>query len=184
MSQSDEQYQVKELLSGNFKFPDAPSSNKLMHLKDVHKWLFKIRQSFSKYANFYMFLYATTGYIDTSMELQPRKLKTKVKREKNLVKEEVLSGDDKDHKYPTDEDDEASTVSNVNVPEGLKAELDRFGVISTYTELGEFMATTKYADKILADKDLLSTIAPFMAGKAQVSMIPSPNSSHYATSAD
>ena len=51
---SDEQYQVKELLSGTFKFPDAPSSNKLVHLKDVHKWLFKIRQSFRKYANFYM----------------------------------------------------------------------------------------------------------------------------------
>ena len=37
MAQSDEAYQVKELLSGAFKFPDAPSSNKLMHLKDVHK---------------------------------------------------------------------------------------------------------------------------------------------------
>ena len=53
MAQSDEIYQVKELLSGTFKFPDAPNSNKLMHLKDVHKWLFKIRQSFRKYANFY-----------------------------------------------------------------------------------------------------------------------------------
>ena len=166
MSQSDETYQVKELLTGAFKFPDAPTSNKLMHLKDVHKWLFKIRQSFRKYANFYMFLYATVAYIDTSMELQPRKPKTKVKREPNFVKKEKLSDDDGEVKHSTDEDDETGKVSNSNVPEGLKAELDRFGAIHTYAELGEFMATTKFADKILADKDVLSTIAPFMASKA------------------
>ena len=166
MAQSDETYQVKELLSGTFKFPDAPTSNKLMHLKDVHKWLFKIRQSFRKYANFYMFLYATVAYIDTSMELQPRKLKTKVKKEPNLVKKEVPSEDDSDGKYSTDEDEGSGKVSNVNVPEGLKTELARFGRITTYAELGEFMTTTKFSDKILTD-NLLSTIAPFMAGKAQ-----------------
>ena len=167
MAQSDEIYQVKELLSGTFKFPDAPNSNKLMHLKDVHKWLFKIRQSFRDYANFYMFLYATVAYIDTSMELQPRKIRAKVKREPNLVKREALSEEDSDANQSAAEDEEAYKVSNTNVPEGLKVELKRFGVISTYAELGEFMETTKFADKILGDKDLLSTIAPFMAGKAQ-----------------
>ena len=119
---SDEQYQVKELLSGTFKFPDAPTSNKLMHLKDVHKWLFKIRQSFHKYANFYMFLYATTAYIDTSMELQPRKLKkTRMKKEPNPVKKEVLSGDDEDEESSVEEDEDDDRVSNTSVPEGLKA---------------------------------------------------------------
>ena len=103
MAQSDEIYQVKELLSGTFRFPDAPNSNKLMHLKDVHKWLFKIRQSFRNYANFYMFLYATVAYIDTSMELQPRKLKAKVKREPDLVKKEVLN----EVNQSTSEDEEA-----------------------------------------------------------------------------
>ena len=75
MSQSDEAYQIKELVSGGFKFPDSPQNNKLMHLKDVHKWLLKIRHTFRRYSDFYMFLYATAGYIDTNVELQPRKLR-------------------------------------------------------------------------------------------------------------
>ena len=68
-----------------------------MHLKDVHKWLLKIRHTFRKYSDFYMFLYATAGYIDTNVELQPRKLrerqvkKESVKKERNRVKIEELS---------------------------------------------------------------------------------------------
>ena len=82
MSQSDESYQIKELVSGAFKFPDSPQNNKLMHLKDVHKWVFKIRHTFRRYSDFYMFLYATAGYIDTNVELQPRKLReSQVKKE-------------------------------------------------------------------------------------------------------
>ena len=38
----DEAYQIKEILSGQFKFPDSPQNNKLMYLKDVHKWILKI----------------------------------------------------------------------------------------------------------------------------------------------
>ena len=86
MSQSDEAYQIKDLLSGTFKFPDSPQSNKLMHLKDVHKWLLKIRHTFRKYADFYMFLYATAGYIDTNLELKPRRLNNdKIKKEYSKV---------------------------------------------------------------------------------------------------
>ena len=148
MVQSDETYQIKELLSGGgFKFPDSPQNNKLMHLKDVHKWLLKIRHLFRHYSNFYMFLYATVAYIDTRVELQPRKRKeTKVKDERDRVKAELLSEDDDEDELPEGKYEDSIKVSNSSVPEGLKTELRDFGIIATYEDLGRFMKATRFAD--------------------------------------
>jgi len=116
MAQNDEAYQVKELLSGQFKFPDSPQNNKLMHLKDVHKWLLKIRHTFRRYSDFYMFLYATAGYIDTNVELQPRSLReNKVKKESakgehGRVKTEKLSGSDGEDESPEEGDENESDI--------------------------------------------------------------------------
>ena len=170
MSQSDESFQIKELLSGGFKFPDSPQNNKLMHLKDVHKWLLKIRHTFRRYSDFYMFLYATVGYIDTNVELQPRKLhesqvkKEKVKKEQDRMKIESESGSDDDEESPEEKDGDKHKASNA-VPDGLQRELREFGSITTYEELGKFMKLTKFSDKILSDKAVLGVIAPFMAAK-------------------
>jgi len=168
MAQSDEAYQIKELLSGQFKFPDSPQNNKLLYLKDVHKWLLKIRHTFRRYSNFYMFLYASAGYIDTSVELQPRNLrgdkvkKESIKKECGRVKVEELSGSEEDEKPPEGKDE----VGGVVLPEGLQDELDDFGDISTYEELGKFMKVSEHSGQILSDPDLLGKIAPFTAAKA------------------
>ena len=127
MDPNDETYQVKELLSGGFKFPDSPQNNKLLHLKDVHKWLFKTRQVFRRYSNFYMMLYATVAYIDTSQELQPRRLReNKVKKEQYRAKAELVSGDEEEDP-PESEDEDSDKASNANVPEGLKTEPESLG---------------------------------------------------------
>ena len=157
MSQSDESYQIKELVSGTFKFPDSPQNNKLMHLKDVHKWVLKIRHTFRRYSDFYMFLYATAGYIDTNVELQPRKLReSQVKRERNHAKPEPLSDGEES---PDEKHDGEGEENDADVPEGLKRELREFGNITTYKDLGKFMKLTKFSDKILADKALLEIVA-------------------------
>jgi hypothetical protein len=138
MAQSDETYQIKELVSGGFKFPDSPQNNKLLHLKDVHKWLLKIRHTFRRYSDFYMFLYATAGYIDTNVELQPRKLhesqvkKEQVKKERHRVKVEVGSESDDDDESPEEEDEDSVKANNTDVPAGLRRELQEFGDITTY----------------------------------------------------
>ena len=164
MAQDDETYQIKELLSGGFKFPDSPQNNKLTQLKDVHKWLLKIRHTFRRYANFYMFLYATAGYIDTTMELKPRRLqKDKVKKE--LVKKErhrakVLSGSEETESSPEEEDEDEE--KHAGLPKALQQELSDFGGISTYEELGKFMKVSTHAKRILSNP-VLGMVAPFMA---------------------
>ena len=162
----DEAYQVKELLSGQFKFPDSPQNNKLMYLKDVHKWLLKIRHTFRRYSNFYMFLYATAGYIDTNVELQPRNLredkvkKESIKKERDRVKIE-LSESEEDEEPPERKDE----VGGDALPEGLRQELHDFGGITTYDALGKFMKVSEFSGKLLADPVLLGKIAPFTAAK-------------------
>ena len=165
MAQDDETYQIKELLSGGFKFPDSPQNNKLTQLKDVHKWLLKIRHTFRRYANFYMFLYATAGYIDTTMELKPRRLqKDKVKKE--IVKKErhrakMLSGSEETESSPEEEDEDEE--KHAGLPKALQQELSDFGGISTYEELGKFMKVSTHAKRILSNPVMLGMVAPFMA---------------------
>ena len=119
-----------------------------------------------------MFLYATAGYIDTNVELQPRKLhesqvkKEQVKKERHRVKTEVVSGSDEDDESPKGKNDDSDKANNPDVPAGLRRELQEFGDITTYEDLGKFMKVTNFSDKILADQALLGAIAPFMAAKA------------------
>ena len=167
MAQSEETaYQVKEILSGQFKFPDSPQNNKLMHLKDVHKWLLKIRHTFRRYSDFYMFLYATAGYIDTNVELQPRTLredkvkKESAKKERVRAKTEKQSGSE-DEDSPEEKYEDGGDA----LPEGLKQELHEFGGITNYESLGKFMKVSEFSGKLLANPVLMGKIAPFTAGK-------------------
>jgi hypothetical protein len=158
-TQSEEAYQIQELSSGTFKFPEPAANNKLTHIKGVNKWLLQIRRVFQKYNDFYMFLYATVAYIDNSVELRPKS--TRIKTELYPTQIEVLS-DSEDEIRITKNRTSSSMVDKVRLPAGLEQELQDAGPITDERGLGQFLKHSEFTTELLTNRPLLEAIAPFL----------------------
>ena len=69
-STTDEHVLLREL--ANYKFLDPPSSNKLTHLRDLHPWLGRIRETFKRFPGVEQIIYSTVAATDEKFKLQAK----------------------------------------------------------------------------------------------------------------
>ena len=88
---TDEHVLLREL--ANYKFLDPPSSNKLTHLRDLHPWLGRIRETFKRFPGVEQIIYSTVAATDAKINLKPKaypEMAVKREDESKHSKQEVL----------------------------------------------------------------------------------------------
>ena len=109
----------------NYKFLDPPSSNKLTHLRDLHPWLGRIRETFKRFPGVEQIIYSTVAATDEKFKLQAKAYpETPVKFEGE--KQEALDKVARQFLSP----DELAT---------LKEEMKSFGEVTNLLEIMEFL---------------------------------------------
>ena len=69
-STTDEHVLLREL--ANYKFLEPPTSNKLLHLRDLHPWLKRLRSTFNRFPGVEQIIYSTVAATDEKIKFQAK----------------------------------------------------------------------------------------------------------------
>jgi hypothetical protein len=147
-STTDEHVLLREL--ANYKFLDPPSSNKLTHLRDLHPWLGRIRETFKRFPGVEQIIYSTVAATDAKIELQAKaypETPVKSEGESKNPKQEAL-------------DKVARQFLSADELATLKTEMKSFGEVTNLLEIMEFMKACSFAKLVSANPQLLAYVAP------------------------
>ena len=147
-STTDEHVLLREL--ANYKFLDPPSSNKLTHLRDLHPWLGRIRETFKRFPGVEQIIYSTVAATDEKFKLQAKaypETPVKLEGESKNPKQEAL-------------DKVARQFLSADELATLKTEMKSFGEVTNLLEIMEFLKACSFAKLISANPQLLAYVAP------------------------
>ena len=147
-STTDEHVLLREL--ANYKFIEPPTSNKILHLRDLHPWLKRLRSTFSRFPDVGQIIYSTVPATDANT-----KFKAKAYPEISVKLE-----DDSKHSKEEARDKVAREFLTEKELYALKEQMGSFGGVTNLIELVEFLKDCPVAKLIMANPKLLAYVAP------------------------
>ena len=154
-SRDAEEHTLIRELATNYKYSEAPSSNKLTNLRDLTSFLTKLRLVFNRFPGVSKIMYATVGATNPTAEFTAKSLPERpiVKAEPGTAKPSPDSA--------TEELALLQILSQERLRE-LKSELHGFGPITNMKEFRAYMEDSAFSDSIDEHQNLLHFVAPFL----------------------
>ena len=139
-------------LSTNYKYTEAPTANKLTHLRDLNSFLTRLRLVFNRFPGVSKILYQTVAATNPTADLKAKSLP-----ERPIVNVKIEPG-------TTTDSEELALLQILSKDHltALKAEMKSTGPITTMRQFREFMGDTAYSDPIDENPALLYFVAPFL----------------------
>jgi hypothetical protein len=154
---AEEQILIREL-STNYKYSEAPTSNKLTNLRDLNSFLIKLRLVFNRFPGMGKIMYQTVAATNPDSEFKANSLP-----ELPIVKAEPGTT------TSSSEEREILKILSADKLRKLKQELTSTGPINNMREFRAFMEDTSFSEVIDEHTVLLHYVAPFLKGGAVVS---------------